>query len=187
MAYSKTLKGRYFNIVGHFFSVYCIYKIFMVSCCDYVPLHWYCYWLYCMVIIFTVHGQYPPQSCRESGWVLTHHKGACMVYYVHTYVCKYIHIEVGINLFWTQVPCEWLSILFHCRPRHKRHWDYRQVPRLQHRRECKPHPQKPHAAHCVHGALVLYVTQYILIKGAGGSRSDRTDSMHDLWPQQGVL
>ena len=35
MAYSKTLKGRYFNIVGHFFSVYCIYKIFMVSC-DYL-------------------------------------------------------------------------------------------------------------------------------------------------------
>lgn len=31
IAYSKTLKGRYFDIVGHFFSVYCIYKIFIVS------------------------------------------------------------------------------------------------------------------------------------------------------------
>ena len=30
MAYSKTLKGRYFDILGHFFSIYCIYKIFMV-------------------------------------------------------------------------------------------------------------------------------------------------------------
>jgi hypothetical protein len=29
MAYSKTLKGRYFDILGHFFSIYCIYKIFM--------------------------------------------------------------------------------------------------------------------------------------------------------------
>lgn len=29
MAYSKTLKGRYFDIIGHFFSIYCIYKIFM--------------------------------------------------------------------------------------------------------------------------------------------------------------
>ena len=30
IAYSKTLKGRYFDILGHFFSIYCIYKIFMV-------------------------------------------------------------------------------------------------------------------------------------------------------------
>lgn len=31
IAYSKTLKGRYFDLVGHFFSVYCVYKIFIVS------------------------------------------------------------------------------------------------------------------------------------------------------------
>lgn len=30
IAYSKTLKGRYFDILGHFFSIYCIYKIFIV-------------------------------------------------------------------------------------------------------------------------------------------------------------
>jgi hypothetical protein len=29
IAYSKTLKGRYFDILGHFFSIYCIYKIFI--------------------------------------------------------------------------------------------------------------------------------------------------------------
>ena len=28
---SKTLKGRYFNMLGYFFSVYCIWKIFMVG------------------------------------------------------------------------------------------------------------------------------------------------------------
>jgi len=29
--YSKTLKGRYFNIMGYFFSLYCIWKIFMCT------------------------------------------------------------------------------------------------------------------------------------------------------------
>ena len=29
MKYSRTLKGRYFDFLGHFFSVYCLYKIFM--------------------------------------------------------------------------------------------------------------------------------------------------------------
>ena len=29
--YLKTLKGKYFNFLGHFFSVYCVWKIFMVS------------------------------------------------------------------------------------------------------------------------------------------------------------
>ena len=29
--YSKTFKGKYFNFLGHFFSGYCVYKIFMVS------------------------------------------------------------------------------------------------------------------------------------------------------------
>ena len=31
MTFSKTLKGRYFDFVGHFFSIYCVYKIFIVS------------------------------------------------------------------------------------------------------------------------------------------------------------
>lgn len=31
MLYSATLKGIYFDIVGRFFSLYCIYKIFIVS------------------------------------------------------------------------------------------------------------------------------------------------------------
>lgn len=31
IAYSKTLKGRYFDLVGHFFSVYCVYKIFICT------------------------------------------------------------------------------------------------------------------------------------------------------------
>ena len=31
MVYSATLKGIYFDIVGRFFSIYCIYKIFIVS------------------------------------------------------------------------------------------------------------------------------------------------------------
>jgi len=29
--WSQTLKGKYFNVLGHFFSVYCVYKIFMVG------------------------------------------------------------------------------------------------------------------------------------------------------------
>lgn len=29
--WSKTLQGRYFNVIGHFFSVYCLWKIFIVS------------------------------------------------------------------------------------------------------------------------------------------------------------
>ncbi|BFZ25528.1 hypothetical protein BsWGS_28567 [Bradybaena similaris] len=29
--YSKTFKGRYFNFMGHFFSIYCVYKIFMAT------------------------------------------------------------------------------------------------------------------------------------------------------------
>lgn len=29
--WSQTLQGKYFNVLGHFFSVYCVYKIFMVS------------------------------------------------------------------------------------------------------------------------------------------------------------
>ena len=31
MLYSQTLKGKYFNVMGHFFSVYCIYKIFICT------------------------------------------------------------------------------------------------------------------------------------------------------------
>lgn len=29
--YSKTFKGKYFNFLGYFFSIYCVWKIFMVS------------------------------------------------------------------------------------------------------------------------------------------------------------
>jgi hypothetical protein len=29
--WSKTLKGKYFNFIGYFFSLYCIWKIFIVS------------------------------------------------------------------------------------------------------------------------------------------------------------
>ncbi|XP_065189311.1 Golgi pH regulator-like [Sycon ciliatum] len=29
ITYSRTLKGRYFDVLGHFFSIYCMYKIFM--------------------------------------------------------------------------------------------------------------------------------------------------------------
>lgn len=29
--YSKTFKGKYFNILGHFFSIYCCWKIFMAT------------------------------------------------------------------------------------------------------------------------------------------------------------
>ncbi|XP_019855738.1 PREDICTED: Golgi pH regulator-like isoform X1 [Amphimedon queenslandica] len=31
VVYSKTLKGRYYDIVGHFFSIYCVYKIIMCT------------------------------------------------------------------------------------------------------------------------------------------------------------
>ena len=31
MVYSRTLQGKYFNFVGHFFSLYCVYKIFICS------------------------------------------------------------------------------------------------------------------------------------------------------------
>lgn len=31
IAHSKTLLGKYFNIVGHFFSLYCMYKIFICT------------------------------------------------------------------------------------------------------------------------------------------------------------
>jgi hypothetical protein len=31
MLYSRTLKGKYFNVMGHFFSVYCISKIFICT------------------------------------------------------------------------------------------------------------------------------------------------------------
>lgn len=29
--WSHTLQGRYFNVMGHFFSLYCLWKIFIVS------------------------------------------------------------------------------------------------------------------------------------------------------------
>ena len=29
--YSKTFKGKYFNFLGYFFSIYCVWKIFIVS------------------------------------------------------------------------------------------------------------------------------------------------------------
>ncbi|CAN7979438.1 unnamed protein product [Ixodes persulcatus] len=29
--WSKTFKGKYFNFIGYFFSLYCIWKIFIVS------------------------------------------------------------------------------------------------------------------------------------------------------------
>lgn len=29
--WSQTLQGKYFNVIGHFFSVYCLWKIFIVS------------------------------------------------------------------------------------------------------------------------------------------------------------
>lgn len=28
--YSKTFQGKYFNFLGYFFSIYCVWKIFMV-------------------------------------------------------------------------------------------------------------------------------------------------------------
>lgn len=31
MEYSKTWQGQYFNIVGHFFSIYCMWKIFICT------------------------------------------------------------------------------------------------------------------------------------------------------------
>lgn len=31
ISFSKTLQGRYFNFIGHFFSIYCIWKIFISS------------------------------------------------------------------------------------------------------------------------------------------------------------
>lgn len=31
MEWSRTLKGKYFNFIGYFFSLYCIWKIFIVS------------------------------------------------------------------------------------------------------------------------------------------------------------
>lgn len=33
--WSQTLQGKYFNVLGHFFSVYCVYKIIMV-CTSYL-------------------------------------------------------------------------------------------------------------------------------------------------------
>lgn len=29
--WSRTLQGRYFNVLGHFFSIYCLWKIFIVG------------------------------------------------------------------------------------------------------------------------------------------------------------
>jgi hypothetical protein len=29
--FSKTLRGKYFNFMGYFFSIYCVWKIFIVS------------------------------------------------------------------------------------------------------------------------------------------------------------
>jgi len=31
MAWSKTWRGKYFNVLGYFFSCYCLWKIFIVS------------------------------------------------------------------------------------------------------------------------------------------------------------
>lgn len=31
MLYSRTWQGRYFDVVGHFFSLYCIWKIVMAT------------------------------------------------------------------------------------------------------------------------------------------------------------
>ena len=35
--YSKTFRGRYFNILGYFFSIYCLWKIFIVN-----PVFFFC-------------------------------------------------------------------------------------------------------------------------------------------------
>lgn len=29
--WSRTVEGRFFNVMGHFFSIYCLWKIFIVS------------------------------------------------------------------------------------------------------------------------------------------------------------
>ena len=31
LEYSKTFKGKYFNFLGYFFSIYCVWKIFMAT------------------------------------------------------------------------------------------------------------------------------------------------------------
>lgn len=31
LRYSKTWRGKYYNVLGYIFSVYCIYKLFMVG------------------------------------------------------------------------------------------------------------------------------------------------------------
>ena len=38
--WSHTLQGRYFNVMGHFFSLYCLWKIFIVSYFLHYSLNW---------------------------------------------------------------------------------------------------------------------------------------------------
>jgi golgi pH regulator len=34
--WSKTFQGKYFNFLGYFFSLYCVWKIFIVSAVNWV-------------------------------------------------------------------------------------------------------------------------------------------------------
>ena len=69
IAYSKTLKGRYFDVLGHFFSIYCIYKIFIVRATlstQYVCNNHFMFPLQCIInIIFDRVGKVGTYTCAH--------------------------------------------------------------------------------------------------------------------------
>lgn len=68
--YSKTFQGKYFNFLGYFFSIYCVWKIFMVRTFTSVFLH--CIFLSnqpintTTIVCFCVTGHY--KHCVRSSW-----------------------------------------------------------------------------------------------------------------------
>lgn len=71
IAASKTLKGRYYDFIGHFFSIYCVYKIFIVSpptgpikiVCSYIRDH---HMAFSSISTFTVYSEHHIWQSWES-------------------------------------------------------------------------------------------------------------------------
>lgn len=65
--WSRTLEGKYFNVLGHFFSLYCLWKIFIVSFVALLRIQVSSYPLTHSLLCLLVHSKYYLWSGREEG------------------------------------------------------------------------------------------------------------------------